>query len=66
MQVQVNGQKESLENGVSVKRFLISKNINPNRVACELNLKIIRRSQLDDVILKEGDQLEIIRMMGGG
>lgn len=66
MNIVLNGQKETLDEGISVKDLLIKKNINANTVACELNLKIIKRAQLDHVILKDGDQLEILRMIGGG
>lgn len=63
---EVNGKKEAIEGGTSLKGYLDSKGINSNSVACELNLKIIRRAELDKVTLKEGDTLEIIRMIGGG
>ena len=64
--VQINGQKETVENDISIKTLLLNRNINPNIVACELNLKVIRRAELDNVKLKEGDVLEVIRMIGGG
>ncbi|HEY5648936.1 MAG TPA: sulfur carrier protein ThiS [Nitrospiria bacterium] len=32
----------------------------------ELNLKIIDRKDFSRTVLKEGDQLEIIRFVGGG
>ncbi len=66
MQIQLNGQKEEIKEGTTLKSLLHSKDMNPKVVACELNLKIIRRAQLERVILKEGDTLEIIRMIGGG
>jgi thiamine biosynthesis protein ThiS len=64
--VQINGEKENVENEISIKSLLLNRNINPNIVACELNLKVIRRAELDNVKLKEGDVLEVIRMIGGG
>ncbi|MCB4755686.1 MAG: sulfur carrier protein ThiS [Elusimicrobia bacterium] len=66
MTIQVNGQKESIDEGMTIQSFLLSKKANPNAVACELNQQIVRRPQWDKMILKEGDSLEIIRMMGGG
>lgn len=66
MQIQVNGKNEDVKPGSTVKSFLLEKDINPNIVACELNLEIIRRAELDKKTLKEGDILEIIRMIGGG
>jgi sulfur carrier protein len=66
MRLQVNGKEEVVQNDITVGELLKSKGINPNLVACELNLSIIRRANLPTVILKEGDVLEIIQMMGGG
>lgn len=66
MKIQINGKEENVQDGFSVKSLLESKQINPNVVACELNLQVLRRAQLESIILKEGDRLEIIRMIGGG
>jgi sulfur carrier protein len=66
MKVQINGKNEVIEEGASVAKILEKKGINPNVVACELNLKILRRAQLSEIYLKEGDELEIIQMVGGG
>jgi sulfur carrier protein len=64
--VVVNGKKEILPSGLTLRQVLEKKGINPNVVACELNLTIVRRANLSENILKEGDQLEIIQMIGGG
>jgi len=64
--VLINGNEEVVLVGTTIKTYLLNHQINPNVVACELNLKVIRRQNLDAVVLKEGDQLEIIRMIGGG
>jgi thiamine biosynthesis protein ThiS len=66
MLVQVNGKQEDVGDGATIKTLLESKGINPNVVACELNLTIIKRAQLSDTVLKTGDALEIIQMIGGG
>ena len=66
MYVTVNGRIERLSEETTVRSYLESKGINPNVVACELNLKILRRAELASVRLKDGDELEIIRMVGGG
>ena len=66
MKVQVNGQTQDVPDGVTLRAFLESKGINPNVVACEVNERIVKRAQLPEVTLKEGDVLEIIQMIGGG
>jgi sulfur carrier protein len=64
--ITVNGEAEHIPRGENLLGCLARKNINLHRVVCELNEKIIRRSDLETTILQEGDTLEIITMMGGG
>ena len=66
IKIQVNGREEEVTSGTTVKTLLEAKGINPNVVACELNLAILRRQALGATILNEGDTLEIIQMIGGG
>ncbi len=66
IQLTVNGKPVEIEAGLTVKKYLESKGVNPNVVACELNLTILRRANLDQVVLQEKDELEIIQMIGGG
>lgn len=66
IEINLNGKKEKFPQDISVRSLLNHKGINPNVVACELNLKIIKRVKLDETVLKEGDTLEIIQMIGGG
>jgi thiamine biosynthesis protein ThiS len=66
MRVTVNGKPEDVAEGSTVKSLLEMKGISPNVVACELNLKILRRATLGQEMLKDGDVLEIIQMIGGG
>ena len=66
MKIQVNGKWEEIQPDVTVRALLESRKINPNVVACELNLTILRRHALGNTVLNEGDTLEIIQMIGGG
>jgi thiamine biosynthesis protein ThiS len=38
----------------------------PDRVAVELNLEIVPRSQWETTALKNGDKLEVVHFVGGG
>ena len=66
MNVKINGQEETVESGTTMGEVLRVKGINPNVVACEVNLKIVRRAQLGETVLRDGDEVEIIQMVGGG
>ena len=46
--------------------IIIKSNLDPIRVAVELNGKIIPRSDFKSTILKDGDSLEIVHFVGGG
>ncbi len=66
MEIIVNGEKQQLEGPVTVSRLLNLLGIDPRSVAVERNLQIVARSDMESEIVEEGDNLEIIRMVGGG
>lgn len=66
MQVQVNGEQRTLAAGLTVTGLLEQLDIKPDRVAVELNLNILDRSEFDRKNLQEGDRIEIISFIGGG
>lgn len=66
MEIRVNGEKRSLDAGITVLGLLEQLVPAPDGVAVELNLEIIDRKVFSSTILREGDSLEIIRFVGGG
>ncbi len=66
MKLQVNGEPEELENGLTLTAFLQSKGIQPQMVVVEHNTAIPDRSTWDTLALADGDVLEIVKFMGGG
>ncbi len=66
MRIQVNGEKRTLAAGVTVAGLLTELDIRPDRVAVELNLSILDRSEFERRSLQEGDRIEIISFIGGG
>ncbi len=64
--IKLNGKNETIAGDLSVRALLESKGINPNVVACELNLTILKRAKLAEQTLNDGDTLEVIQMIGGG
>jgi sulfur carrier protein len=65
MNIVVNGEPISMES-LSVHGLLERLNIDPRRVAVELNMDILPKSDYDTTILKDGDILEIVHFVGGG
>jgi sulfur carrier protein len=66
MELIVNGKRREVTDGASLTVLLNELNINPLRVAVQLNLEIVRRERFDKTVLKAGDRLEIITFMTGG
>lgn len=66
MQMQVNGEQRTVPDGLTVAGLLKELDIRPDRVAVELNLTILERSEFDRRSLQEGDRIEIISFIGGG
>lgn len=65
MKLQVNGQ-EHVTARRTVHELLDELRIAPERVAVEVNLKVIRRADLGQYELREGDVVEIVNFVGGG
>lgn len=67
MQVTVNGQNHLLSPDVNTAGSLLTNlNIARERVAVVINEDVVRRADLDNTALADGDTIEIITMVGGG
>lgn len=65
MAVIVNGEQKSADPGTTLKQFLEATGTRV-RVAVELNGRVVPRESFDKVVLKDGDSLEIVTLVGGG
>ncbi|MBI3317929.1 MAG: sulfur carrier protein ThiS [Candidatus Omnitrophica bacterium] len=66
MKVAVNGDSLELPPERSLVQLLEQLKLKPELVVVELNLKILKREELANTMLKEGDQVEIVHFVGGG
>ncbi|KMN25149.1 sulfur carrier protein ThiS [Pseudomonas helleri] len=66
MHIQLNGESFELPDGETVAGLLTRLELTGRRVAVELNLDIVPRSQHGETVLKEGDQVEVVHAIGGG
>ena len=66
MKLVVNGKEMKLNDDLTVTGLLESLEIDPGRVAVEVNLKIIKRDDRDEHKLNDGDSVEIVNFVGGG
>ncbi len=66
MTITVNGQKKEVPEGLTIFSLLQFLKIQPERVAVELNLDIVKKDRYDTTPVKEGDSVEIVNFMAGG
>ncbi|MEX0866565.1 MAG: sulfur carrier protein ThiS [Pirellulales bacterium] len=66
MQVIVNGQPRDLPAGATIAELLESLNLSPRQVAVELNRELVPRARHAEHPLHDGDQLEVVTLVGGG
>lgn len=66
MELKVNGKMRAGREGLTVTGLLEDLQIQPQRVAVQLNGAILKREQFPEVVLKDGDTVEIITFMAGG
>jgi len=62
----VNGNPADVGEGSAISDILRSLGLNADRVAVELNQKIIRRAEWGSTRISEGDRVEIVHFVGGG
>lgn len=65
MIVKVNGQDRDIADGTTVLALIEQHKLTPQKVAVELNRRLIRTEKYDTV-LKGGDEIEIVTFVGGG
>jgi sulfur carrier protein len=46
--------------------FLASNDVNPKLVAVAINGTVIPKGTFADAVVRDGDEIEIVRMVGGG
>ncbi|MBU3059329.1 MULTISPECIES: sulfur carrier protein ThiS [Pseudomonas] len=66
MRIQLNGEPFELPEGQTVAELLDRLELAGRRVAVELNLDIVPRSQHAATALREGDRVEVVHAIGGG
>lgn len=66
IEIVVNGENKSVDAGTSVAQFLEQIQITSPAVAVEINQQIAPRDLHQQTLLKHGDVLEIVTLVGGG
>lgn len=64
--IRVNGEHRRIMGPMSVAEMIREIGLDPQRVAVERNLAVVPRSLLGEVAVEDGDDYEIVRIVGGG
>ncbi len=66
MKLTLNGEERIMEDGISVFDMLSRLEIERRGIAVEVNRTVVPKGRHEETILKDGDSVEVIRMVGGG
>lgn len=66
MIIQVNGDARDVSTSSTLSDLVEQLKLAAERVAIELNHKVIRRKEWQQTALNEGDRVEIVHFVGGG
>lgn len=65
MTITLNGQPREVAAGATVRSLLAELNLSPEKVAIELNRRLVRSDKYD-APLNEADEVEVVTFVGGG
>ena len=66
MDLIINGESRELPDGITAAQLIERLGLTDQRLAMEVNREIVPRSAFGDYTFKPGDQIEIVRAIGGG
>ena len=64
--LQINGRHVDLDEATPLLGYLAGLGVDPRSVAVEHNGEIVERDRYGEIMLRAGDVVEIVRMVGGG
>lgn len=66
MTIRLNGDPYEIAGPVTISALLAELKVDPRIVAVEHNLVVIKRALYDTTHVGEGDEVEIVKFVGGG
>lgn len=66
MNIILNGKKTEIEKAMTLVELLEFKNIETDRVIVEYNFEVLMKKDLESAVLKENDNVEVLKFVGGG
>ena len=66
IKITVNGKQMQIIPKFTIKSLITKLKMPLNKIAIELNKKIIDKNRISKIRLKKGDKIEIVHFIGGG
>ena len=66
IKIKVNGKIIKIKDEISLQNLIKKLKIPINKVAIELNRKIVNKKSLGNIKVKKNDKIEIVHFIGGG
>ena len=66
IKITVNGKQMQVITNFSLKSLIVKLKMPLDKIAIELNNKIIDKKKIFKIQLKKGDKIEIVHFIGGG
>jgi thiamine biosynthesis protein ThiS len=64
--ISVNGEQHLTEEGQTILELLRQLQIDPARVAVELDRRIVKQPRWGETVVRAGAEVEIVQFVGGG
>ncbi len=66
IRITVNGKDVEIESSMTVEQLLDTAHVPPNYLAVEVNAEVVPREAYTDVMVRNGDKVEVVTLVGGG
>ena len=66
IKITVNGRSVELDDSMTVEHMLDRVDVPPNYLAVEVNAEVVPREDYTTQAIQDGDQVELVTLVGGG
>ncbi|MGS2718078.1 sulfur carrier protein ThiS [Eionea flava] len=66
LSISLNGEKTSIDASLSANRLLQTQGYQSEKIALAINGTFVPRSQYDETVINDGDEVDVIQAVGGG
>lgn len=66
IRITVNGKPVEIDSSMTVDRLLETVEVPPNYLAVEVNADVVPRERYTEVVVEDGDEVELVTLVGGG